>query len=283
MRRPILAAILLLPSGCSLRSIALRQSAAIVDAGTPSLSREQDPDLAREAMPGQLKLLESFLESAPKDPHLLKAAASGFAAYAQLFIEDQSPDRAAAFYRRALGYSLRLAALDPGLKNLEVLGPAELESSLRRARKSDVPALYWAALAWAGWAQNAKNDAQALLGVPAAARLMSRVLELEPAYENGGPELWFGVYHCARPKIAGGDPEKGRAGFESALLRTQGRYLTAKLLYARYYAVAVSDKELFVRLLTEVRDGTPLPEARLADEVAKRKAALLLQKADELF
>ena len=45
------------------------------------------------------------------------------------------------------------------------------------------------------------------------------------------------------------------------------------------------DEELFKRLLTEVLDAPAdaLPEARLANEVAKRKAKALLEKTDDLF
>lgn len=270
-------------SACSLRTVAVRQTAEIADAGMPALLKEADPQLAREAMPGQLKLLETFLESDPANPRLLHRLAQGFAGYAHLFIEDEDPGRAAALYRRALSFALRLAERNPSLKGLDRLDPSALEGALRKAGPADAAALYWAATAWAGWADNAKGDPEALAGVPKAARLMGRVLELDPALEHGGPELWFGVYYCVRPRLAGGDPAKGRAYFEAALARSGGRYLTAKLFYAKYYAVAALDRALFARLLGEVSASDPLPDARLADEVARRKAKRLLERTDELF
>ncbi|MDE2292346.1 MAG: hypothetical protein KGL53_09710, partial [Elusimicrobia bacterium] len=114
---------------------------------------------------------------------------------------------------------------------------------------------------------------------------MTRVRALDPGYEHGGPDLFFGVYYAARPRIAGGDPEKAKTYFEAALARTGRRYLQAQYLMMRYYCVAAMDEDLFKKLGAEVEaaDASALPDARLADEVAKRRAKTLLEKADDLF
>jgi len=271
--------------GCSLRSLALRSTAGLIEAGTPASYRESDPDLAREAMPAQLKLAQTLLESAPSNPALLKSLSEGFVGYAFLFIEDEQPDRARGLYLRAASYALRLAAVNPALRELGRPDAGDIEPALKQARLEDVPALYWAAYAWAGWAELSKDDPDALAALPKAAKLMARVLELDPAFQHGGPDLWFGVYYAARPKIAGGDLEKAKAHFEAALARSGGKYLSAKLLYAKYYALGALDRELFAKLNSEIlaARADALPEARLANEVAKLKAKKLLEKIDELF
>jgi hypothetical protein len=56
-------------------------------------------------------------------------------------------------------------------------------------------------------------------------------------------------------------------------------------MYAKFYAVQIQDKALFVKTLSEII-ATPVdsfPERNLANEVAKRKAKDLLEKADTLF
>ena len=57
------------------------------------------------------------------------------------------------------------------------------------------------------------------------------------------------------------------------------------VLNARWYAVAIQDRELFKQLLTKVLESPAgvLPEARLTDEAAKRKAAAYLEKIDDYF
>lgn len=271
-------------AGCSLRTAAVRVTAGALERGAPALRREPDARLAREALPGQLKLLEALLENDPENRALLTALAEGFAGYAFLFVEDEDPGRGAALYRRAGGYGARALA-EGVLKGLRNPSPEAMRAALAEAGGGDVPALYWTAMAWAGWANLDKNDPEALAALPKAARLMERVLELDPGFQFGGPDLFFGVYYAARPRIAGGDPEKARAHFESALARSGRRFLTGQLLYAKFHAVATLDEELFRSLLEETLAADPaaLPEARLANEVARTKSRKLLERADELF
>lgn len=287
MRRVALAVLSLAPlSGCALRSLAVRGTADLLEAGAPAFHRESDLELARQSLPAQLKLMEALLESAPRDARLLGALAEGFCGYAFLFLEDEAPARAAGFYRRCADYGLRAAsARNRALQGLSGMPPARAEAALGRARAADVPALYWAATGWAGWANAAKDEPEAVAGLPKAARVMERVRALDPAYQFGGPDLFLGVYYAARPRLAGGDLAKAKAHFEAALAAGRRRFLTAQLLYAQYWAVAASAEADFRRLNEEIlkAPADALPEARLANEAAKRKARRLLEKTDELF
>jgi hypothetical protein len=85
--------------------------------------------------------------------------------------------------------------------------------------------------------------------------------------------------------MLGGDPAKAKVHFDWAHKITRGNYLMAHVLNARWYAVAVQDRELFKQLLTKVLVSPAgiLPEARLTDEAAKKKAAALLEKIDDYF
>ena len=284
-RRLLPALLPLLACSCSLRTVALRTTAGLIEAGAPALREESDAAFAREALPAQLKLLESLLQSDSKNKALLSSLSEGFVGYAFLFLEDENPDRAREMYRRALSYSLRLAALNPSLARLDAQDTSALDAALRRASSADVPGLYWAAYAWAGWANLAKGDPDALAGMARAARVMERVRALNGGYQFGGPDLFFGVYYAARPALAGGDVQKAKSYFESAVSRSEGKFLTAKLLYAQYQSVAALDPESFRRLLTDVlaADANALPEARLSNAVAQRKARKLLEKINDLF
>jgi hypothetical protein len=57
------------------------------------------------------------------------------------------------------------------------------------------------------------------------------------------------------------------------------------LYYARTYAVATLDQQLFESLLKQIEDASldVLPEARLANVIAKQKARKLLAQESELF
>jgi len=278
-------AVISLFSGCIPRKITVRATAGLIKGGISAVYEESDPQFAREALPGQLKLMEVLLKNDPKNADLLRSLAEGYTGYAYLFLEETDPKRAAALYKRASEYGLRLLARNARLRGLSEMNGAEIERTLRHAVKSDVPALFWTAQAWAGRANMAKNDASALANLPKAVPLMRRVLELNPDYQYGGADLFFGVYYAGRPKMAGGDPEKGKTYFESALKRTDRKFLTSQLMYAQYYAVAVMDEDLFKSLLREI-DSAPadaLAQAVLPNAVSKEKSRKLLEKIDELF
>lgn len=285
MRRGFLLLAGPLLAGCSVPTAALRTTAGLIDQGRPAVRRESDPEIARVALPAQLKMIESLLESDPGNPHLLASLAEGWAGYTYLFLEDTEPVRAAALYRRAAGYGLRLLARKKAFKDLERMSPEAFDAALAAAGKDDVRGLYWTATSWAGWANSAKSDPAALAVVPKAVHMMERVLALDPAFEHGGPDLFFGVYYAARPRLAGGDPTRALQHFEAALAREGRRYLHAQYLMMRYYAVGSLDEDLFRSLGSELAAADPaaLPDGRLANEVARRKAAALLEKTDDLF
>jgi len=280
---------LLLPlfalAGCSLKSLALRSTAELLDQGIAAFYEEPDPQLAREAMAAQLKLVESLLQSRPDDERLNRLAAEGFGAYAFLFVEDSQPQRAKGFYLRGRDHALRSLKRRPGLANLAALTPDDLEEALRRAARSDAPALFWAAFCWSGFINLSRDSPEAVAELPKAVAVMKRAYELDPEYNFAGPDLFFGVYFASRPKLLGGDPEQGRMHFARAERITGGKYLMTYVLEAKSLAVALQDRALFASLLTKVKE-TPagaLPKARLADEAAKLKAAALMDKINDLF
>ena len=54
---------------------------------------------------------------------------------------------------------------------------------------------------------------------------------------------------------------------------------------AKSYCVQMQDKELFKKLLTTIEEASldSLPEQRLVNAIAKKKARKLSEKIDELF
>lgn len=280
-----LPALALLFSGCSLKSLALRSTAGLLDKGAEALYEESDPRFAEETMASQLKLIEALLRNDPDNRKLLALAAEGFAGYAFLFLEDEQPERAKNFYLRGRDYALRSLSRRAAFKELADLDLEKMGAALKSARRSNAPELFWAAFNWSGWINLSRDSSDAVSQLPKAVLLMSKVRELEPAYHYAGPDLFFGAYYASRPTMLGGDLKKAKIHFLRAEELTAGRFLMSYVLEARYYAVATQDRDLFKKLLDQVREGRAgsLPQARLTDEMAKIKAAKLLGKIDEYF
>lgn len=254
----------------------------MLDKGALAFYAETDPALARDAFPSQLKLLEGLLQNDPGNARIQRLLAEGFGGYAFLFLEDAEPERAKGAYLRGRDYAL--ATLRAPLKGLPAMTLEAAGESLKGARPADVPGLFWTGYGWGGWINLSKDTPEAVADLPKVVAIMQAVHRLSPGYYYGGAELFLGSYDAVRPRMLGGDPAKAQAFFEAAVHATGGHFLTSKLLYAQYYAVAAQDADLFKRLLGEVLEATPeMPLARLANAVAKQRARRLLEKVDELF
>jgi len=291
MRRAVLlAAAAAAVSGCSAVNhatdrVAVRSTADILAQGRSATLDEPDYQLARDAMPAQLKLIETLIVAEPEDRDLRRLAAEGFAGGAFLFVEESDPARAKGLYLRGRDHALAALALKPRFAGLAAMPLDQFLETLKTATADDVPDLFWAGTGWAGYVNLSKDDAGALAELPKVVALMSRVVELDPNYHFDAADIFFGVYYASRPRLLGGDPEKAKVAFARAHKATKGEYLMTHVLNARWYAVAVQDRELFKQLLTKVLESPSgrLPEARLTDEAAKLRAKALLEKIDDYF
>ena len=267
---------LLLFSGCSMRRMAVRSTAKIIESGMSAYFEEEDLELAQGAMSSNLKLLEVLLKNEPGNIGLLEALSQGYCGYSFMFIEDDSPGRAALFYKRGAGY---------GMRALEEKGLAKGNSVLhKKAGASDAPALFWTAFCKINWIGLNKDDPDALAELVRVVPVAERVLELDPGYYDNGAHVICGTYYASRPRMLGGDTARAKKHFDASLVGEGNSFQMNRLMYAKSYAVAVQDRELFEKLLKEVLNGRDLvPGQRLANEAAKKKAKKLLERIDELF
>lgn len=296
----LIASVTLLPfwSACGLKKTASSLTAQIIQTGLPSVEEEDDLPYANQASLSSLKMLEGMQRSNPNDSTILFMLTRSFASYTFGFIENEmleakgahpdlektATDRARRFYGRGKKFGLQLLSKNGSFrKGLE--GSLDLfQKSLKSFGKKDVPALFWTAFNWGSLINLSKDSPEAIAELPRVEAVMKRVLELDPDYYYAAPHQFFGVIHAARPKMLGGQPQEAKKEFELALEKTQGKLLMIKVLYAQYYAVQIQDRQLYRRLLQEVAnaDGAIFPEQRLANELAKRRALILLKK-EKLF
>ena len=276
--------ILLTCAGC-VQQIAVSTVGSIVDDGFGALTEEQDLELAEQALPANLKLIEVMLKNDPDDTRLLRLASEGYSSYALGFVEDDAPDRARVFYLRGRDYALRILRQDEALaKALD--GPLDpLKDELAKRGKEDVPALFWAAFGWGGYINLSLTDPYAIADLPRAEAIMAVVANVDSGFYCGGADVFLGTLYGGRPRLLGGDPSRAKRHFERALRINEGKFLMTYIYYARSYAVQQQDEALFDELLTTVEQASLdiLPETRLANAIAKKKAQLLKIKKADLF
>lgn len=272
----------------------------IAESGMPAYLRETDLPLAEQAMAASLKMTEALLETAPTEPRLLLQATQSVAGYTYAFVEGrleesrvQTPaqvqeqtQRAQRLYRRGLQYGLRLLSrYHPGLAQAPTLPVETLTAHLQSLGRESVPALLWTGFCWGGVLNTDRAALDTLAAVPLFQAVLSRLLDLDETYFYGFPHLLQALHDASFSAALGGTPAKARAHFARAHALSQGRLLLVPLLEAQYYAVQVQDRALFTERLHQVLEApdTLFPEQGLLNTVAKRRAALLLQRLDALF
>jgi predicted anti-sigma-YlaC factor YlaD len=294
----VLAAALLalaLPA-CSVKKLAVNSLGNALAEGGKTYASDDDPELVREAVPFGLKTVEGLLEESPRHRGLLLAAASGFTQYGFAFIQQEADfvealdlaratalrDRARKHYRRGLEYGLRGLEVDfPGFRAALRKDP---RAALHPMRRKHVPLLYWTANAWGAAISLSKDDSELSADQAVAEALMRRALELDEGYERGSVHDFFISYEGGRRSV-GGSVEEARAHLERALALSAGHRAWPLVSFAETVSVGSQDRKEFETMLRRALAVNPdaVPEVRVANLVAQRRARWLLGRAEELF
>lgn len=283
--RVILAAVPTLGAGCGLlRGAATSSLAPMASRMADAMKEESDPDLVRDGGPALIMMLDGMAAAAPGNPDLRLASASARVGYAAVFFDVADADRARAMFVRARDDGL--AALSADRRFREALDGSidDFEAAVQVMDRSKVALLYVTANAWIGWILNSPGSVEAISQIGRPVAMMRRVLDLDPAHDNGGAHLFFGIYYSVQPRGAGRDLEAARRHFDEAFALAGANALLPRVAFAEYYARYAFDRDLFdstLRGILEFRNDPP--ELRLMNEVARRRAAALLPMADEWF
>jgi len=250
-------------------------------------NRNSDIELVRAAMPAMLIQMDGFIRVSPENRYLLTSAAEANLGYAFLFVEDMDKPRAKLLYIKARDYALRNLSSNKTFKQaLEQDDIQVFTDALKTIHKRDIAPLYFATNAWLSWINLAHADnSEVLNDLPKVEAMMDRVLELDDTFYHGGIHALMGVNFVSRPEMFGGQPEQAKIHFNEAFEISESKYLLWYFLYAKYYAVSIDDKELFVTTLNKILSAPDdlLPEEAFVNGAVKQKAKELLGRAKDYF
>ena len=281
-------------SGC-LKKMILDGQIASTRKASAAFNTMSDWDVAYRASSAGLAQFEGMHYLAPSNENALFLLTKGWAGMGFGFIEDEleraqdrygedSPEaryhleRAVAAYERAIFYGttlleLRHAGFAAAKKNADTMKAwlAGFEDP------EDAPALLWTGQAWLSRVNLLKDDPEAVAELFVGYLMVKRSVELDPGYNWATGHAILGAYH-ARTRMA--ELDESKKHFEEALRLSGGRALLAKVNYAAKYYCAKQDKASYVKVLKEVLDAAdPLPEQRLQNTIAKRRAKRYLGEA----
>jgi predicted anti-sigma-YlaC factor YlaD len=262
-----------------------------------TFASDDDPELVKAAVPFSLKLMESLLAESPRHKGLLLATTSGFTQFSYAFVQLEADqvevedfERAEAMRDRARRLYLR--ARDYGLRGLEVAHRGfrdelfdEPELAVRRARKKDVPLLYWTALAWGAAISVSKDDPHRVAELPQLESLIDRALELEEGYGDGAIHTFLITYEMSREGASGDPVDRARHHLERAVELSGGMAAGPWVTYAESVCVQEQDLEGFERALASALaiDPDAQPESRLINIIMQQRAHWLQSRREELF
>jgi hypothetical protein len=232
------------------------------------------------ALQRALELWGERLKSMPQDSEAMLALlrALYFAASRDAA---SNPDSARARHEQALQIAdAALARLHPdGAQS----AAAVLTPWLAALPAAAVEPLYWRALHALG-AAGLSGLARRAFETPRARAALERCLALQPELDHGGPDRALGTLHAQPTDAALRDLARSKAHFDAALKIDAG-YPDNHLSYARDWAVAAQDRELFTTQLRAALAPNPLPPAAIAPEaeLARAAAERLLRDAANHF
>ncbi len=282
----------LLLAGCSPRQMVIGGLAD--ELAAQGRSAESDPELARDAAAFYLKLSESVLRQQPAHLALAESVAAGFTQYSFAFVAFEAErveardakaaerlrQRAARLYERAHRHAMQaLESAHPGF--------ARALASPQAADWPKLPAAeaglaYWAAASWGGWISLAKDDPETVADLPLAVRLAALAWAADPDWGQGALTGLLASFEAARP---GGNPAQALRWFDQAIAQAGDNAAGALVGKAEGYAQPAGDRALFEQLLGRALTVREAPDSPLAlqNEVMRRRARWLLDKADDLF
>ncbi|HPI92056.1 MAG TPA: TRAP transporter TatT component family protein [Deltaproteobacteria bacterium] len=247
-----------------------------------------NPDLAMfcRSMPGYLDEMEGLMKKNKYDLQAIFRSSGTYFGYAFCCMEDTDKKEAGQLYLKgrdlALSelrrYSFFDQAVDESITKFRQALPYNFD-------KRNIQPLFWAAMNWFGWVRLNLDMPEARADIPKVEAMLEYVNSLDRAYENGIVHAVLGAVYALQPENDGGDPDKARQEFENAFLYTGNSILVVHVLYAEFYATRIKDRELFQKTLQKVLNTPPdkYPDKTFVNEVARRKAKLLLDNMDAYF
>jgi len=286
-------------SGCDTEKLAADSTAELFGRAAPGIEQHWDYQLVGKSFPASIIQLEGLLRIVPENETIGLSLISAYVGYGTGWIEDrvevadfedewEEADelraRALVMYERAWDlskYYLSLRgegfydALNGGVESLDQWCRTNL------TEKEDAALLLWAGASLGARINMGMEDIDTVADLPLAKVLLSYSVELDP-------DFMFMIGQMTMATLAASefppDMDRAKALFDDTLEKTERRNLQVQLAMARYYAVAIGDYELFVSLLEEVVGaGDVLPEARLSNTLARRRAQRYLDRVDYFF
>jgi len=279
----VLSLCLMISSCASLGRMGINTVSPAVPVLVDNIMQMDNLRIAREGFPGLIVLVSGLLEFTPENLDLLSIASMAYGAYG-LIVEDDDPEYASSLYLKGKEYGLRALYTNKRFKKDMEKGLKIMDAIKNIKDKKYVPAIFWTGMGWGLWAFQNLDDATAPIGLPTILAMVKKVEELDDTYFFGGTYFFQMCYNSVLPAFAGGGPKKVEASLKKVEAVADGAFMLPYVYYAKFYARPYGKRKAYHDYLTKVmKYKTDRKDLRLANEIAKAKARVLLAKEGEYF
>jgi hypothetical protein len=255
--------------------------------GADAVNTLHDYEVARAVARAGLGQLEGLYKLAPYNEDDLFLLTRGWAGATFGFTEDDyelaqisKDDQMAAYHlQRTIAGFERAKFFGVALLNRKADGFAEAQRNAQTMKEwaaknfndpKEAVDLLWISYAWIGMVGAARDNPAIVGDLYVGVALAERSVELDDMIEYGMGHLLLGAYHA---RTAQSELDEAKTHFDLAVKIGEGKYLPTQLNYASRYYCAKSDRKNYEKMLNEVlAAGDPLPEQRLPNLIAKRRA-----------
>jgi hypothetical protein len=273
-------------SGCLKKLLLNGQIKGTLD-GSGAVNTLHDYEIARRVAYAGLGQLEGMHKLAPDNTTALFMLTRGWAGATFGFTEDDYEQaleagddvmaqyhlmRTRAGFERARFYGIELLGheadgFEEAKKSYDSIRAWLTENFTDPAQAET---LMWVGYAWIGYV-SASSDIPEIVGeLYVGAEMMKRSVELDETVQYATGRTVLGAYH-ARTAMA--ELDESKQNFDRAMQINEGKFLSTPLNFATRYYCMKGDKENYAKVLNQVLEaGDPLPEARLPNTIAKRRA-----------
>jgi hypothetical protein len=284
----------LLSTGC-LKQLILDGQIEATRKASSAIDSFSDYEVARTAAYSGATQFEGMHYLAPQNEDALFMLAKTWTSLTFAFIEDdleQAEDtegessalyayhkaRAVAGYDRAIHYGVELLEKKaPGFQ------AAKKNDDTMKAWLAafndpgqDAETLFWTGYAWIGRINILKDEPAQVADLFIGVAMMEKVKQLRHDYLYGSVHTILGAYHGRSPMA---ELDEAKKEIDTAIALTGGKAMLPKFQLAAKYYCTKNDKENYVKTLEEIRDaGDTMPEQRLTNAIAKRRALRYLGK-----
>lgn len=295
----LLAIVASITSCATFRKAAIGSTSGMLYDATAEIETDGSWENFKSGAMGNIKLIESLLYLAPGDDDLLASLTKGYAGYAFSVYETQylgdklaenddehNLNQAVYNYSKALNYGLEYlkeqgiewSDIKKNIGNVKELLQGELGTG-----KQDLETVFYTGQALGSMINLQKTNMSLITLVPIVKGMFDYVCEAEPSFNYGACGIFYGSYESSRPRMLGGNPEKGKQIFLKTIKENPHNWFV-RASFIEHYIIPMVDEEEYEKqkkYLTEAIDA--FDKERKFDPFKKGMTDVFKEKNLKLF